>query len=77
MAIDRHQWADWRGHPCTQEMIKILREIREEGYEEASYGTDDMLIQLGIKLGKINALTGVINLRFIPEEEENDGRNNR
>lgn len=69
--IEKEQWSDWKEHPCTQELIKILREIREEGYEEASYGSqDDSLIQLGIKLGKINALTGIINFRFIPEEEE-------
>jgi hypothetical protein len=69
--IEKEQWSDWKEHPCTLELIKILREIREEGYEEASYGSqDDNLIQLGIKLGKINALTGIINFRFIPEEEE-------
>jgi hypothetical protein len=68
--IDKREWADWKDHPCTQEMIKILREDREIGYEETSFGSnDDNLIQLGIKLGKINALTGVINLRFIPEED--------
>lgn len=75
MAIDREQWADWKQHPCTLEMVKILQENRELGYEEAAYGSpDDNLILLGIKLGKINALTGLINLSFIPEEEENDER---
>ena len=67
----KEQWGDWKHHPCTQEMLKILREMREIGYEEAAYGGEDSnLIYLGVKLGKINALTGIINFGFIPEEEE-------
>jgi hypothetical protein len=41
-----------------------------------SYGSgDNELIRLGLKIGKINSLTGIINMTFIPQEEENDGRN--
>ncbi len=68
----RDQWANWKEHPCTQAMLKLLTESREYGFEEVSYGGEDNnLVYLGIKLGKINALTGVINLTFIPQEEPN------
>lgn len=71
MAIERDQWGNWKNHPCTEEMLKILKQWREEGFEEVSYGgEDDRLLQLGMKIGKLNALTGMINLTFIPEEED-------
>ncbi len=67
---ERDQWSNWKDHPCTQAMMKELREMREEGFIEASYGGEDnSLIHLGIKLGKINALTGVLNYNFIPKED--------
>jgi len=75
MTIEREQWADWKEHPVTQEMIKILRELREFGFDEVAYGADDdELVRLGIKLGKLNALTAIINFTFIPEKEEEHGR---
>jgi hypothetical protein len=70
MAIERDQWSNWKDHPCTREMIKILKEYRELGFEEISYGGEDnALLMLGTKIGKINGLTSVINLSFIPEED--------
>lgn len=69
----KDQWGDWKYHPCTIAMIKALKEDREIGFEEISYGGEDNnLIYLGVKLGKINALTGIINYSFIPQEEPND-----
>lgn len=73
MTIERDQWGDWKHHPCTVEMMRLLREIREVGFEEVSYGgEDDRLLQLGMKIGKLNALTGIINFGFIPQEDDND-----
>lgn len=67
----RDQWANWRDHPCTQAMLQLLREEREIGFEEVSYGTDvSDVIRLGIKIGKVNSLTGIINLGFIPDEDD-------
>jgi hypothetical protein len=72
----KEQWSYWKDHPCTQAMLTLLREDRELGFEEMSYGSgDNELIRLGLKIGKINSLTGIINMTFIPQEEENDGRN--
>lgn len=69
----REQWANWKDHPCTQAMLEIMREDREAGMEEVSYGAnDDELVRLGIKIGKVNNLTGIINLTFIPQEDTND-----
>lgn len=70
---DKEQWAQWKDNPCTQAMLVLLREVREEGFKEISYGGDDSaLLTLGAKIGKINCLTAIINFGFIPEEEEND-----
>jgi hypothetical protein len=70
---ERDQWANWKDHPCTQAMIKLLKEDREVGFEELSFGgSDDALILLGVKIGKLNALTSMINYGFIPEEDAND-----
>lgn len=75
----REQWGNWKDHPCTQAMLKLLAEERELGFNEISYGSEDNnLILLGVKLGKINALTGIMNYSFIPQEEEdNDNRESR
>jgi hypothetical protein len=67
----RDQWANWKDHPVTQAMIKILSEQREMGLEEISMGADDAdLLRYGIKVGKINAFTGIINFGFIQEEDD-------
>lgn len=67
----KDQWANWKDHPCTQAMMKWLQEGREQGFQEASYGSEDNgLVVLGVKLGKVNAYTGIINYDFIEEEEE-------
>lgn len=67
----REDWSYWKDHPCTHAMVEILREWREEAFTEVSTGSDDHdLIRLGIKIGKVNSLTGMIKLGFIPEEEE-------
>lgn len=69
----RDQWANWKEHPCTQAMMAALKEDREEGFVEVSGGADDNdLIRLGIRLGKVNAMTVILNYGFIPEEDEND-----
>ena len=71
MTIEKEQWADWKEHPCTLEMVRLLKELREFGFDEISFGAEDNeLLRLGVKLGKLNCLTGVINFTFIPEKEE-------
>ena len=69
----RDQWANWKDHPCTKAMVKALSEEREMGLEEISMGADDNnLLRFGIKVGKINDMTGIINFGFIQEEESDD-----
>lgn len=49
-----------------------MDETREQGFDEVAYGTaDNELIRLGIKIGKLNVLTGILNYGFIPVEEDN------
>jgi hypothetical protein len=66
----KDQWANWKDHPCTQAMMKELRDTRENGILEVGYGAeDDNLLLLGVKLGKINALTVILDYGFIPQED--------
>lgn len=73
MSIERDQWANWKDHPCTQEMVKVWKELREYGFQAAANGAlDERLLQLGINLGELNCLTRMINFEFIQIEDDND-----
>lgn len=69
----KEQWGMWKDHPCTLAMIGLLKAAREDGFNEISVGGEDNeLLRLGVKLGKINAITIMINYGFIPQEDDND-----
>lgn len=76
--IGKDQWANWKDHPCTQEMMKQIVTLREEGFVDLSYGGEDnALLHLGTKIGKINAFTVLLNYGFIQEEDTNDDGKSR
>ena len=71
--VTKEDFGIWKLNPVTQAFFKELRNLREEGLEELALGVHSTDIgKTHLVIGKVNALTNVLNLRF--EEETNDGR---
>lgn len=59
--LSSEEWADWRNHPATKTFFNELELLRDEGFIEVLLGDTENLISHGIRLGKVNGLTSVIN----------------
>lgn len=76
MKVYKEDFGVWKLNPVTQAFFQAIREMREEGLEELSHGVHSMDIgKTHLVIGKINALTHILNTRFGENSEEtNDGR---
>ena len=76
MKIYKEDFSVWKLNPVTQAFLQRVKEMREEGLEELSIGIHSMDIgKTHLVIGKINALTNILNMSFEENKEEiNDGR---
>lgn len=72
-SITKEDFGMWKLNPVTSAFFEMVKELREDGLEELSLGIHSTDIgKTHLVIGKVNALTNVLNIRF--EEESNDGR---
>lgn len=72
--ITKEDFGMWKLNPVTQEFFKNILELRENGLEELALGLHSTDIgKTHLVIGKVNALTNVLNISFEEEEKPNDG----
>jgi hypothetical protein len=69
MRLTKEEWRDWQEHPVTGVFMGLVKQLREDTLQALANGlyADDLGKQ-SIAIGKVNALTKVLETTF--EESE-------
>jgi hypothetical protein len=61
---NKEEWLSWKEHPVTESFFKSILEKREDLLEVLAYGSLDSEKQQDRLVGRIAAMTDVLNVTF-------------